>query len=181
LVAEFAVDMFLQAALSTNIMSRFSELSVESWVDSSQGKLFLMASAQALSILKTWKLESPAFIDTRRPEIEQLGLRLTELLRHDLFACLPRTGTPVDVDDLATRYFPWHGCLERFVDYPPADSELGALLRYLVQEVSDKSRLSDLQLDTLAALFPLNSEADHNLQVAISQHLAERNDPAQAW
>jgi hypothetical protein len=148
------------------------------WTESSQGILFLTASTHALSILKIWRLESSVSIGTRRPQIRQLCLQLTELLRHDILAALPRAGTRFYFFDLDTRYFPWHGCLERFVDCFTADSEMGALLRYLVREVSNKSWLSNQCLDTLAALFPLSSEADHNLQVTISQHLASRSNSA---
>jgi hypothetical protein len=162
----------MQAALSIDVTSGLSELSPMLWLKSSQGILFLTASAHASAILK----ESPAFVNTRRPEITRLCLRLTELLRHDLLTCLLRAGTPLNVLHLATCRFPWHGCLERFVDYFAADSEMGALLRYLVREASDKWALSNFQLDSLGALFPPNSEADRNLQVTISQHLAKQSD-----
>jgi hypothetical protein len=168
------LDTFLQAALSIDVTSGLSGLSPMLWIKSSHGILFLTASAHALRILK----ESPASVDTRRPEIRRLCLRLTELLRHDLLTCLLRTGTPFNVLHLATCRFPWHGCLERFVGYFTADSEMGALLRYLVREASEKWALSNFQLDILGALFPPNSEADRNLQLIISQHLAKQSDLA---
>jgi hypothetical protein len=164
----------MHAALSIDVTSGLSELSPMLWLKSSQGILFLTASAHASAILK----ESPAFVNTRRPEITRLCLRLTELLRHDLLTCLLRAGTTFNVLHLATCRFPWHGCLERFVDYFAADSEMGALLRYLVREASDKWALSNFQLDILGALFPPNSEADRNLQVTISQHLAKASNLA---
>jgi hypothetical protein len=169
--AEYAVDTFLQAALSIDLTSGLSKLSPMLWARSSQGLLFSTASAHALSILRMWHLESPASVDARRPEITRLCLRLTELLRHDLLSLL-RTGKPFSVSRLASSRFPWHGCLKGFVDCFPTDSEMGALLRYLVRKVSNDSWLSIRRLDTLAALFPPSSEADHNVQVTITQYLA---------
>jgi hypothetical protein len=177
LFVEFAINMFLHASLSIDVTSGLSKLSPREWTKSSQGMLFWTVSAHALSILKAWQLESPASVDTRRPEIIRLCLQLTELLRHDIFAQLPPTGMPFDVYELATKDFPWHRCLKGFVAYLPADSEMGALLRYLAR-VSDKFWLSWFELDVLADLFPPNGEVDYKLQVAISQHLTERNDPS---
>jgi hypothetical protein len=178
---EFAVDTCLQAALSFNVTSGLSQLSAESWIRSSQGVLFLMASAHALRILKMWHLESPASVNRWRPEITRLCLRLTRLLRHDLLTSLPWPTPYLGVCGLASLSFPWHGCLERFVDCFGANSEMGAVLRYLARNTSStKWWLSDTErgLMNLADLFPPNSEADHNLQVIISQHLAKKSKSA---
>jgi hypothetical protein len=88
LCAKFALDTFLQAALSTNVSSVLSKSSPRAWTESSQGILFLTASAHAMNILTTWHLRSAASVDRRCPEIRRLGLQLTELLRYDLLACL---------------------------------------------------------------------------------------------
>jgi hypothetical protein len=172
--AEFALDTFLQVALSTNVASVQSKLSPRAWTESSQGILFLMASAHAMKILTTWHLRSAEPVSARHPEIRQLGHQLTELLRHDLLACLQvNTDTSLKVvSGLTTCRFPWHRCLEHFVNCLP--EEMGALLRFLVREASDKEFVAMQQLDIFAALFPPDSEADHKFRIMVSRYLAKR-------
>jgi hypothetical protein len=176
---EFAVDTFLQAALHTNITFPIS--SPELWTAaSSQGVLFLVASAHALRILKTWRFSnSAAFVGTRRSEIKRLGTRLTELLLSGLLASLSETDISLDALGVAILSFPWHGSLECFVDCLPP--EMGALFRFLARVASPKVLLSFPQLDDLAALFPLDHKADEILQAIIVNHRAKRNKSAHQY
>jgi hypothetical protein len=167
------VDTFLQAALGIEVVPFKSHphLSLKSWKNSLQGRLFQAASTHALLILRSWRLQSAACVESRRPEIIRLSLTLTKLMSYDLLACLPATATSWDLRCLATLNFPWHGALEHFVDHLPA--EMGALLRLAVREVFYISWLAELWLETLAVLFPPDREADDNLQASISEYLGE--------
>jgi hypothetical protein len=156
-------------------MSHLSEVSSKAWRCSSQGRLFLNASAHALWILNDWHTESAASVESRRPEIIRLGLRLTELLRHDLLTALLENDSSLNFFDLATWRFPWHGALQCFVDCMPA--EMGALLRFLMHAPYEYTWQWD-RVNALAALFPSNSDADSNLESMIMHQRTRRSQSA---
>jgi hypothetical protein len=176
LFTELAVDTFLQAALSDEIMFPPPEVSPGAWIFSRQGKIFFEASIHALSILKTWQMRSAASAESRHPEIRRLGLRLTELLRHDLLATISQYGTSNHFT-LAALEFPWYGALECFVDCMPA--EMGDLLRFAMPySERDKWGWRWDRLNALAALFPSNSDANNNLESIILRHRSRRSHSA---
>jgi hypothetical protein len=161
-------------------MPLLSEVAPKAWIRSWQGTLFLRTSANALWILNTWHMKSAASVESRRPEIIRLGLRLTELLRHDLLTTLPETDSSLDLTDLAMlnqSWFSWYSIPECFFDCMPA--EMGALLRFLVRKADNKDSWEWRLLNTLAALFRSNSEADNNLESIILHHRTRRSQSTQ--
>jgi hypothetical protein len=157
-------------------MPLFSDVSLKAWIRSSQGMLFLNASAHALAILRTWRMKSAASVKSRRPEIKRLGLRLTQVLRHDLLTSLAENPSSRNFCDLTTCNFPWHDALGLFVDCMPA--EMGALFRYLVRFDFLQHGLLWYRPESLAALFRSNSEADNNLESIILHHRTRRSKSA---
>jgi hypothetical protein len=160
-------------------MSLLPEVPPKEWIRSSQGMLFLNASRHALHILKKWHLRSAASVESRRPEITRLGLRLTKLLRHDLLAALLENHYSLYPSQLATSDWPWYSALERFVDYTPA--EMGALLQYLKRSAASnwyRSHWCLQQLKAFAELFRSNSEADNKLKSIILHHRSKRSRSA---
>jgi hypothetical protein len=170
---EFAVDTFLGAALSIDVTSLLSREPV-SWVWSTEGDFFRVTSSYALAGMRRLYLKSSAAVlESRRPAITRLGLRLTEVIRHDLVTHLPEPGAPYDLPRLSTVGFPWHRAIEFFVEDFPA--EMGALFRYLVEACDRKSLWDHPELPAAANLFSVaDSGADDQVRLAITQHLAKQ-------
>jgi hypothetical protein len=141
--------------------------------------LFMVTSGYALAELKYLRLRFSPTVESRSTAIRQLGLRLTEILRHDLVTRFSKPGHSHAMSDWRLRHFPWHGAMQHFVVY--FLDEMGALLRFLavsdsVADSSESVRQYYYQAFCAApTLFPASSSADSTLGVIISSHPAQRS------
>jgi hypothetical protein len=173
---ELAANTFLDAALRFDVTLLLSR-KPDDGAHSDKSGLFTLFSVYALAGLRRLHLKSAGTIlGSLRPKIKNLGLRLTEVLRHDVLSNLPGPNARYTLDDLNTISIPWHGALQYVVANFPA--EMGALLRYLVSEADDGTTSGEYQeLYTAAPLFSPDEKADKALLDIIKQHRAQQNNP----
>jgi hypothetical protein len=163
--AESVASTFLRAALSIDMPSVLSRRYSCLWDLSAQGSLFLVSSAHALRAIKTLRGQHPAAMGALRPQTIHLALCLTYILRHEVVSCHRKHYENGWHGCTLLTKFPWHGALESITDCLPV--EMGALVRFVVQQEKMLTDLREGALSSLTALMdiiPLNEEADLQLR-----------------
>jgi hypothetical protein len=169
-LAEFVTNMLLRAAVGVDPPA-LSLLDPLSHWDSASAIIIVLCSLHGLRALKTLGDQSPAVASTLRPQVISVGLRLTDLLQHDVLVChLFYRTVGVTNPDITTQ-FPWFFALEHFVDCMPA--KMGSLLRCVVEMCQEHILdVTEDQLSSfvaLAAMFPVDEAADDQLRLVLSQ------------